>query len=88
MPLPEFSRGTCHCLRLLFWYSRRYKRVHPSQKTLAKGLRVSDRQVRTYLAELKAAGWLSVRQGHRFLSPSNSRTEIGNRSAGRYRGHP
>ncbi|MBZ5678230.1 MAG: helix-turn-helix domain-containing protein [Acidobacteriia bacterium] len=63
MPLPEFSRGAWHCVRLLFWYSRRYKRVHPSQRTLAKGLRVSDRQVRTYLAELKAAGWISVRQG-------------------------
>jgi hypothetical protein len=63
MPPHELSRGACNCLRRLIWYSRRYKSVHPSQKTLAKGLRVSDRQVRTYVAALKAAGLVSVRQG-------------------------
>jgi hypothetical protein len=57
------SRGERECLRRLLWYQRRYGRVHPSQKKLTAGLGVSERTLRTYLAELRKLGLLSVRQG-------------------------
>src|SRR5665213_2689561 len=59
----ELSRGARRCLDRLRWYARRYGRVHPFQEKFAKRLGVSDRQVRTYLAELRAAGLVSVHQG-------------------------
>lgn len=59
----KLSRGAIRCLARLLWYARRYKRVHPTQQKLAVGLEVSDRQVRTYLAELRGNGLVSVHQG-------------------------
>ena len=50
------SRGADKCLRLLRWYASHHTKVFPGQKKLAQHLGVSDRQVRTYLAELREAG--------------------------------
>ena len=58
----EMSPGLRDCLKLLIWYSDRYGRVHPSQRKLAEALDVSDRQVRTYLRQLRNMGFLEVRQ--------------------------
>jgi len=59
------SRGAQRCLERLLWYQRKYGygHVHPSQKKLAAGLGVSDRQLRTHLAELRRLGLVSVHQG-------------------------
>lgn len=57
------SPGARKCLKLLLFYTRRFRRVHPSQKKLAERLNVSDRQVRIYLAELGRLGLLTVHQG-------------------------
>ena len=57
------SRGARKCLQRLLWYQRRFGSVFPSQKKLAAGLKISDRQLRTYLAELRRLGFLTVHQG-------------------------
>jgi len=59
----ELSRGARDCLKLIRWYAARHTRVFPSQAKLAKSLGVSDRQVRTYLAELREAELVLVHQG-------------------------
>lgn len=56
----RISRGAEQLLDLLRWYGQRFKRVFPSQATLARKLDVCARQIRRYLRELEAAGFLSV----------------------------
>ncbi len=61
----ELSRGARRLLARLEWYQRRHRHgtVFPFQKTLAGGLGVCDRTVRSYLKELKDAGLVCVQQG-------------------------
>lgn len=56
------SRGAQRCLELLQWYSRTFKQVYPLQSTIARKLGKTDRQVRTYLQELRAAGLVAVKK--------------------------
>ncbi len=59
----QLRRGATRCLKLLRWYASRKTRVFPSQAKLAQHLKVGDRQVRSYLAELRRFGLIEVRQG-------------------------
>ncbi len=63
MPPRELSHGARRCLDRLRWYQQRYGRVHPFQEKFAERLGVSDRQLRNYLAELRAAGLVSTQKG-------------------------
>jgi hypothetical protein len=63
MPPRELSHGARRCLDRLRWYQQRYGRVHPFQQKFAERLGVSDRQLRNYLAELRAAGLVSTQKG-------------------------
>jgi len=56
----RISRGAEELLDLLRWYGQRFKRVFPSQATLAEKLDVCSRQIRRYLRELEAAAFLRV----------------------------
>ena len=64
------SRGARLLYGILSSYSGRDGRCYPSHGQLAKDLGVTDRQVRTYLGELRRAGLISWKKGPRHRSCS------------------
>lgn len=74
------SVGSKRLFSLLRSYAARSGRAFPFQRTLAARLGVSDRQVRTYVKELRDAGFLDVRKRQHSSAEYSLRQEANFRS--------
>ena len=60
LPAPSVSRGAERLLDLLRWYGQRFRRIHPFQSDIAEHLKLTSRQIRRYIRELRSLGILAA----------------------------